>query len=258
VQPDKLVLNNYEGKKLSSLLFTPSSEVQGVVIAAHGFRGAKENSNRICSLAAKLVPLGLVVLAFDFAGSGESEGDFADLTLTGQSRDLQAVMDWVEAQGWSPIILLGRSFGGSTVLIRAAQDERARGIILWSTPVFLQETFSTTMAEEYHQLEMGKPVIIRDDWGEFRLNPSFVSDINRQDMDQHLKSVSGRPVLIIHGTADEIVKPRNAEYIYNKVGSRAELHLIEGSDHRFVDSTAIREDLTVSWLQRTFLSDESR
>ena len=151
-------------------------------------------------------------------------------------------MDWVEAQGWSPIILLGRSFGGSTVLVRAARDERARGIILWSTPVFLQETFSTTMVEEYHQLEMGKPVIIRDDWGEFRLNPSFVTDINRQDMDHCLELVSGRPVLIIHGTADEIVKPRNAEYTYNKVGNSAELHLIEGSDHRFVDSTAIREE----------------
>jgi len=253
MNPERLVIRNAEGNRLSALLFVPADERRCTVIAAHGFRGTKENGGRICSLAAKLVSRGCALLAFDFAGSGESEGDFADITLSGQVRDLQAVVDWSDSRGLRPVVLLGRSFGGSTVLAEAAGDERVRGIILWSTPVWLRETFAAIMPAEYRQLEEGNSVWIRDDWGEFRLNPGFARDLAGHDMSQYIKSISRRPVLIIHGQSDEIVKPENAEYIYERVGEQAELHLVEGSDHRFLNSSALREDLTVAWLERYFL-----
>lgn len=253
MNPKRLSIDNYEGKRLSSLFFKPVGSIRCTVVVAHGFRGTKENGGRIYSLAAKLVGLGCALLAFDFAGSGESEGEFAGVTLSRQARDLRSVVDWTERKGLKPLVLIGRSFGGSTVLAEASSDDRVGGIALWSTPIFLRETFGAMMPEEYARLEKGWPVTVTDKAGEFNLNPEFAYDIQCHNMVEYLRGLKGRPVLIVHGLQDEIVRPENAEYIYKEAGPQAELHLVKGSDHRFLNSSAVREDLTVDWLQRHFL-----
>jgi len=42
-----------------------------------------------------------------------------------------------------------------------------------------------------------------------------------------------RPLLLVHGTADEILPHRSSELIYEKAGEPRELMLFEDADHRF-------------------------
>jgi alpha/beta superfamily hydrolase len=45
--------------------------------------------------------------------------------------------------------------------------------------------------------------------------------------------LASRPLLLIHGTADDILPPRSSELIYERAGDPKRLMLFEGADHRF-------------------------
>ena len=243
----------YEGGqgKLAAYTFIPDSDSRYVLIICHGFRGAKENSGRIFTFAERVNKLGLGVLAFDFSGSGASDGDFANISLSSQVSDLRQVIDYVDSNYNRQLILLGRSFGGSTVLAAAGDNEKVAGYIFWSTPVKLYETF-TGIIQEFARLKAGEELQIKDEAGSFRLKPSFIEDFAHHDMNNYVHKLASRPALVIHGAADEVVDPANALYIYENT-PHTELHIISGADHRFTQYIKEREDLTLNWLQRTFL-----
>jgi len=237
--------------KLAAYLFMPESGCRYMVIICHGFRGAKENSGRIFTFAEKLNKLGLGVIAFDFCGSGASDGDFADISLSSQVSDLRRVIEYVNSNYNRKVVLLGRSFGGSTVLAAAGDNEKVAGYIFWSTPVKLYETF-TGIIQEFARLKAGEELQIKDEAGSFRLKPSFIEDFAHHDMNNYLQKLASCPALVIHGAADEVVDPANALYIYENT-RHTELHIISGADHRFTQFIEEREDLTLNWLHRTFI-----
>lgn len=246
-----LMLTNKDGEKLAAYLFEPPAQGKYTLIICHGFRGAKENGGKIFGFAEKILKLGIGVLAFDFRGSGQSDGDFSCITLSRQADDLGLVIDYVCQRYSLPVILLGRSFGGSTVLAGGSGDARIAGYILWSTPVFIRSTFTAILPAECHSLEQGNVVIVKDEAGEYTLQPDFISDLDRHDMDAYLRNINPRPVLIVHARDDEVVKPANAEYMQKKL-SNSTIHMIEQAGHRFLDKIADREDLTINWLRINF------
>ena len=83
---DKFYIPNQEGRRLACLLFLPPEKPCFQLVVAHGFRGGKENSGRIEVFAQKITAQGGSLLAFDFAGSGESEGNFSEMTLSVRRR----------------------------------------------------------------------------------------------------------------------------------------------------------------------------
>jgi len=236
--------------KLNALLFY-SAVCQHILIICHGFRGRKENSGKIFSFAERLNQAGYGVLAFDFSGSGESDGEFKNITLTGQASDLTCIIEYIQSKYNLPIILLGRSFGGTTVLSGAAENINIAGYILWSTPVYLHETFAEIMADTYNQLQMGNTVRLSDAAGEFEISPDFIRDFDAHNMERYLAAIGNRPVLIIHGLSDTTVHPSNASYMSRHLPN-AELKLIKGAEHRFENKIREREDITLAWLKKTF------
>ncbi len=251
---EKVFVPVTSGNKLAALVFKPDSGVRCSIVVAHGFRGSKENAGRIYGFGEKVAEKGGCLVAFDFAGSGESEGDFSRVTLSGQAQDLRDVIDWVCSRVEAPCVVVGRSFGGSTALVEASGDDRVKGLVLWSTPVFVVETFSAMMPEAFEAMKRGVKVSVTDDWGEFSLEPDFAADLCNHNMVEYVQKVRNRPVLVVHGLKDEVVSPENARFLGEVLGENAEVHLVEGSDHRFTTSHEVRENLTMGWLERHFLS----
>jgi len=240
-------------QKLAAYEFMPENDCRNMLIVCHGFRGAKENGGRIFSFAERVNRLGLGVVAFDFSGSGASSGEFAAISLTRQLHDLRQVIDYADRHYHKPAILLGRSFGGSTVLAAGGKpDERVIGYIFWSTPLKLNETFAG-VAAQFSQVEAGAAIEIKDERGCFQLKPDFIEDFANHDMIFYAKKLAPQPVLIIHGTADEVVAPNNAVCLYQNC-RHAELHLIADADHRFSRNVMEREDITLNWLRKTFIT----
>ncbi|MEN6463078.1 MAG: alpha/beta fold hydrolase [Syntrophomonas sp.] len=247
---DNITITNARKQKLAALVFASEKASYNIIIC-HGFRGTKLNAGKLCGFAARLNEAGFNVIAADFAGSGESEGDFADVTLSQQANDLECIIEYAWSRYNLPVILLGRSFGGSSVLVGGANDSRVAGYIFWSTPVMLHDTFSAIITKEYEQLRSGQIITITDEAGEFQLKPGFIEDFDKHNMNNYLQAIESRPVLIVHGLADELVNPDNARYINSHLNN-VQMFLVENADHRFINLTKDREDLTLNWLKQNF------
>jgi len=105
-----------------------------VVILCHGFTGTKVESGRLfVSTARALQKAGLDALRFDFMGSGDSSGEFYDISPNTQIRDALNVLAWARRR-YRKVAFLGLSFGGGTVICAAQQAKRRPDALLtWSS-----------------------------------------------------------------------------------------------------------------------------
>lgn len=248
---EKIAVNLSGGEKLAAFRFWPEGRCNYVLITCHGFRGAKENGGRIFTFARRVNELGMGVVAFDFRGSGESDGEFFHLTLSRQADDLKGVINHVSREFDLPVICLGRSLGGATVLAGAAGDGRVRGYVFWSTPLDLPGTIKPILGPAYNELAAGREVELEDQGGRFKLGPGLVDDFKRHKMAYYVKQLAARPVLLVHGTNDEVVPSANAAALFAQAAN-AELYMVPGADHRFIELSRLREDITIRWLKKRF------
>jgi pimeloyl-ACP methyl ester carboxylesterase len=247
----KVFITDTNGEKLATWILTGNSEPSYIMVICHGFRGAKENSGKLIPFSRRLNRLGIGVAAFDCRGSGESDGNFADVTLSRQAADLKLVLAYIRKRYCLPVLLLGRSFGGSTVAAGAPYDDMVVGCIFWSAPIDLDGTFEHMLGDGYYRMQKGETIKITDQNGEFLLQPNILRDFKKHDLISRLKTLE-MPVLAVHGGQDEVVHPDNARIIANTV-KHGELVLMDEADHRFTEFTLERENITIKWIKSTLL-----
>ena len=77
-----------------------------------------------------VLSLGVSFFAFDFAGSGLSEGEYVSLGAF-EKDDLKVVVEYLRASGTvSTIALWGRSMGATTALLHGERDPSIAGMVL--------------------------------------------------------------------------------------------------------------------------------
>ena len=213
-----------------------------VLIMAHGFRGSREGGGRATALAAKAQQY-VDVVRFNFNGSQ---------ILSRQIEELQAVVAAVRKQlPDRKIILLGRSLGGAAALLTSAQDESIAGLILWATPNNLRQTFLQALGrEQYELLNSGVTLHLADERGRLDLTPDFLTDIDNYDIDEVLRTWRQRPVLILHGAADETVDVSQARRNYELLNVRKKLHIFPAGDHSFTCCSSEAGEIIFKWLQQ--------
>ena len=130
------------GKTIRGVIGRPETgAVHAVVIFLHGYTGMRDEipvrggEGMFLRAARTFAGLGIASVRFDFLGSGQSDGDWADTTFAGQTDDLDAVLAAVrDKDGLSgrPVYLLGFSQGGLVALAAVAAGAQARGVVLWN------------------------------------------------------------------------------------------------------------------------------
>lgn len=127
------------GQRLYGMLHLPESSPPATgwpsVILLHGFTGNRTESHRsFVLLARRLCAAGVACLRFDFRGSGESQGDFAEMTAGREVEDAVAAADYLRRQpGLDPerVMLLGFSMGGLVASL-ALEQVRPHRLALWA------------------------------------------------------------------------------------------------------------------------------
>ena len=120
----KVSFNTEDGIQLSGHLFG-SGDVG--VILSH-MRPADQES--WWPFARVLKDKGYLVLAYDFRGYRDSQGD---LDIANIDRDVQAALEFLKREGVSKVFLIGASMGGTASLTVASREEVA-GVITLSAP----------------------------------------------------------------------------------------------------------------------------
>lgn len=218
-----------------------------VLVMAHGFRGSRDGGGRAIALADAASKYATVV-RFNFNGSQ---------ILSRQVAELRAVLGEVRRRyAGRRVLLLGRSLGGAAALITSGGDAAVAGLILWATPNDLRATFKTALGNDaYARLDGGATLHLADERGELALTPDFLTDIDQYDLSAVLQKWRGRPILILHGDADETVCVEQARRNFALLHADAdkELHIFKGGDHSFTTCSGEANAVICSWLHKHFI-----
>lgn len=244
---ERLVSFQNQGQNLYGMLHLPegAGPWPGVALL-HGFTGHRSESHFIFTKQARhLAQHGIAALRFDFRGSGESEGDFCEMTIEGEISDAAAALDFLQAQEEidpTRLGILGLSLGGCVATCLAARDPRIRTLVLWSAPADLlhvitqgAEKPSRSVAENPKGYDIGGLIV----------GTGFIQDVMRIRPLEAAQQFAA-PVLVVHGTKDETVPPDHARLCYEAFSGPKALRLVEGADHTYSLTPWEEEVITAS------------
>lgn len=246
---EKVKYQSSSGLNLAGLLYSRKPEGT-VVIVCHGFTGSKEGGGRAVTMAEEMGKIGYSTLLFDFGGCGESEGAFADISLTGHIDDLRSSLDFCAGLGFNRVITAGRSFGGTAVLCYGGLDGRVAGVCTWAAPAYSSKLFNSFRNWE-QSLNSGLVSLTGED-GTVYVKEDFFYDLQKYRAVDYAPKISPRPLLVIHGSCDASVPLENARAIFNAAGEPREIAIIEGADHRFMGHHLEVWKIFFKWLQKHF------
>ncbi len=219
------------GGRLSGTLQVPEGKPKAGVVLAHCFTCSK--SLKVTrNLATGIEDGGYAVLRFDFTGLGESEGDFADTSVTSNVGDLEAAAQYMEQRGLGPCAMVGHSLGGAATLLAAGNVAAVRAVVAVAAP-FGPEHVRHLFAEDDVQraLESGR-VTVKIAGRPFQISAEFFHDLERHSSPERIAAL-GRPLLVVHGTADTVVEIEEGERIFAAARQPRWFAAIPGADHLF-------------------------
>jgi dipeptidyl aminopeptidase/acylaminoacyl peptidase len=238
-----------DGLKIAGQLYLPEDAYAPypAVILCHGVpSGVVDPTDGGYPLLAETISEeGLAVLIFSFRGAGASEGNF---DITGWTHDLKAAIDYLcdlAEIDKTRISLVGYSAGAAVSIYVAARDKRISAVAACACPA---EFTAISGPQPKYTLEHYRQIgIIRDP----DFPPSPEEGINGFRRISALRSVSDiapRPLLLIHGTKDNVVPVDDSERLYEKAGEPRQIVIIEGAEHK-LRRNEIAVETVINWLK---------
>ena len=247
-----------KGQLLNGILHSPTDcdTPCPAVVFFHGFTGTKVEPHRIfVKTARELADAGFYALRFDFRGSGDSEGNFSEMTIGGEVSDAIKSIDVLTTmQGVDPerIGILGLSMGGCVAACVSGQDARVKSTVMWASlsddppdrrEEILARAKNTPTPEEIAQ---SNPNIV---------GKAFYEELPEISPSALIQQFTGA-LLVIHGSGDDVVPVSHGKRYYELMSERnalTALEIIDKGDHTF--NTVASEQAviakSVAWFQRT-------
>lgn len=214
-----------------------------IVVLGHGVTGNKERPV-VVDPANALNAAGFDTLRFSFAGNGDSEGDFRGATISKEVGDLASVLDAVSG-AYPKIAYIGHSMGGAVGVLQAAKDKRINAFVSLAGMVDTKAFAETEFGEETPDQGLM--------WEEEScpLSSQFMRDLCQTigNVAPLAESVTA-PWLLVHGTADDVVLPKDTETVQALKGDAVKVVFVDGADHSF-NEPAHKAQMTqtvVEWL----------
>ena len=240
-----------EGIKIAGQLYLPGEGDETacpIVCICHGIparvpdpidRGYPLLAEMICSQ-------GFAVFIFNFRGCGASGGN---LDLRGWTRDLKAVIDylWALPEVYSShLTLLGFSGGAAVSIYVASQDRRVSSIVACACPA--EFTFFSEVDDPRSLIEYFRSIgTIRDKDFPHSIDV-WLNGFRMVSPIKHVAEIAPRPLLLVHGSQDEVVAVTNARKLYERAGEPKQLIIIDNAGHRLrQDERAMA--IVVDWLK---------
>ena len=203
IQPSEHTFTTRDGVKLHAWFFEARERDAPVLLWFHGNAG---NLTNRATMAVGLARRGVSVFVFDYRGFGKSEGRASESKLFDDSL---AAFDYVRGLGAKRIVLYGESVGGPyAAFVAKERKELIRAVIIENSFPSLRELGNAL----YAPLPLGwtAPFAMRTtDW----LNEA------------------GKPVLVMHGTADRVIPYALGRKLYDGLRVTKELMTCEEAGH---------------------------
>lgn len=257
---EKPVVFYRDGKQIVGMLHLPQTvqEKKPAIMLLHGFTGNKPESHLLFTkMARKLTDAGFVCLRFDFLGSGDSQGEFEDMTILTELEDAKIALDFLLQQAEvdsSRIGVLGLSLGGCVAALLAGESASIKSLILLSAVAKPEENLiklTDRLPKKYHE---------KNDWyldnNGFAIGSKFFDVLPEVKPLDAIQSFTGA-AFIIHGTNDQAVPISAARDYFDILKKRdnctTDLFFVEKADHVFssIHLTETVNSHIVEWFKQT-------
>jgi uncharacterized protein len=215
-------------------------------IMLHGCPGLDHNGD----LAADLRDHGWNALIFHYRGCWGSQGRY-DLTTI--SADVVAAVDYLAAApfpGVDParLAVVGHSMGGWAAILTAAKDDRLKAVVTIAAPTRLGDFGQlpdSVIEREFTRFLAATPAELRRQFAQAADLPGPLDLIS---------AIAPRPVLVVHGGADEWVPAVDGGQLYERALPPRDHRELPGANHAFSWHRPELRDLVTSWLANTELT----
>lgn len=184
---------------LRGFFHKPNQDKHPVCLIFHGFTGQKTGT-KFCyvQLARMLEAKGIATFRFDFLGSGESDGNFVDMTFQDELSCARVILEeTLKMENCTEIYVLGHSMGGAVASeLAKLYPNQIKKMVLWAPAFNLPDALLYLTG----QIERAKTY----DHNGYEISDIFVEDILNRDFYKDL-DVYKNKLLIIHGTNDTTV-----------------------------------------------------
>ena len=213
------------------------------VVCLHGMGGSKQ-SQVIAALCEKLQGHGVDLIAFDWAGHGESAADGSQLSVEGCQADLDTVVNYARERGAYDLRCFATSMGGyMATLYRNAHPDVFSRMVLRSPALRFGEVLRQIPGKnDLKAMERGGTF----NYGFARpleLGQSFLDEVDAHDA-FHAPVCEPERVHIIQGDADTIVRPEDTKdyAARNRIG----IDIIAGADHLYGRSSDRKKIMNIA------------
>jgi uncharacterized protein len=238
-----------EGLELAGELHIPSrGKVSPALCICHGIPAAPSDptDKGYALLAQQFCRAGFVTLIFNFRGTGRSQGN---LDMLGWTHDLRAALDFLyslEIADKARVCLLGFSGGAAVSVYVAAHDPRVSSVVTCACPADFrslpQRETPLDSIQRFRQIRVVRDQDFPPSVEAWQKGFEIVSPINWIDR------ISPRPLLLIHGDADELIPLEHARRLYRKAKEPKEFKIIPGAKHKMrLEKAAM--DFALDWLK---------
>lgn len=222
----------------------PSDASQRCLVLCHGFPiSSTSGSGNLAALADRLADeAGWQVCSFDFRGTGESTGDFS---VEGWVSDVRTVTDHLLANGVGEVWLAGFAEGGAIAICAAAEDDRVKGVAALASPA----DFSSPTGGLGHLLERATALGMVHTPGYPPDPQAWEAEAVRVRPLELISKLPPRPVLLVHGSEDDVAPLLDARAVSDAAEGHAELRILTGGSHQLRhDPRAVA--VLLGWMDR--------
>ena len=203
------------------------------IVAAHARAGDRRDYLDQLPLFHRL---GATVLLVDYREHGVSDGSRRGMALGWrEAEDLAAAARYLRSTaGTRRVVVVGHSLGGSAAILAAAQHAAIDGVLAESSIADFRD-YVYGLGEEWLERRRLDHVLPRRPraWAEavvgFTARRLGVRDA--QPPVDVVERIAPRPLLLVHGTADTIVRPAHSERLFERAGAGRDLWLAPGAEH---------------------------
>lgn len=225
---------------LRGFFHKPHQDKHPVCLIFHGFTGQKTGTKfSYVQLARMLEAKGIATFRFDFLGSGESDGNFVDMTFQDELSCARIILEeTLKMENCTGIYVLGHSMGGAVASeLAKLYPQNIQKMVLWAPAFNLPDALHYLTG----QVERAKTY----DHNGYEICDEFVEDILNRDFYKDL-DIYQNELLIIHGTEDTTVPYSICQRYIQEFHAKTEFVAIEGGNHNFDKLTDIKRVLKLS------------
>jgi fermentation-respiration switch protein FrsA (DUF1100 family) len=243
-----------DGLRIVGQLYLPGGSASpSVVCICHGIpadapaANTKIKDRGYAGLAENICREGFTVLIFNFRGTGGSQGNF---DILGWTYDLRAALDYLGSLpgvSGSSLSLLGFSGGAAVAVCVAALDERVSAVAACACPADF-DSLVTESGQSQSIINHCRGIGIIRDRGFPPSTKDWLDSFRRVRPIDYVAQISPRPLLLVHGSQDEVVAVSHGRKIYAQAGEPKELVIIEGAGHRLRQNEQAMV-VVINWLK---------